>query len=80
MLLSIIQLKTWIRLITRNFFNKGEYDKDPESAVKAEQVRALDLMARKAYFSSRRQVETGSYLLLAVPVIFVLWPEVDGGK
>ena len=27
-------------------------------------IRALDLMARKAYFSTRWQIETGSYLLL----------------
>jgi outer membrane protein assembly factor BamB len=32
----------------------------------------MDLMARKAYFSSRWQVETGSYLLLAGAVIFLL--------
>ena len=32
----------------------------------------MDLMARKAYFSSRWQVETGSYLLLAGAAIFIL--------
>jgi hypothetical protein len=29
-------------------------------------------MARKAYFSSRWQVETGSYLLLAGVIIFII--------
>ena len=51
---------------------KEQFDKDPANAAKAEQVRAMDLMARKAYFSSRWQVETGSYLLLAGALIFIL--------
>ena len=50
---------------------KEQYDKDPANAALAAQVRAMDLMARKAYFSSRWQVETGSYLLLAGAVIFI---------
>jgi outer membrane protein assembly factor BamB len=51
---------------------KEQYDKDPAEGVKAEQIRAMDLMARKAYFSSRWQVETGSYLLIAGIIVFVL--------
>jgi outer membrane protein assembly factor BamB len=51
---------------------KEQYDKDPANATKAAEVRAMDLMARKAYFSSRWQVETGSYLLVAGAVIFIL--------
>jgi len=51
---------------------KEQYDKDPAEGVKAEQIRAMDLMARKAYFTSRWQVETGSYLLLAGIIVFVL--------
>jgi outer membrane protein assembly factor BamB len=51
---------------------KEQFDREPENRNKAEQVRAIDLMARKAYFSSRWQVETGSYLLLAGALIFVL--------
>ena len=50
---------------------KEQYDKDPANSALAAQVRAMDLMARKAYFSSRWQVETGSYLLLAGAVIFI---------
>ena len=73
MLLSIIQLKTIDPLDNPAIVTiKEEFDKDPENVLKAEQVRALDLVARKAYFSSRRQVETGSYLLLAGALIFVL--------
>jgi outer membrane protein assembly factor BamB len=51
---------------------KEQFDKDQGNSSKAAQVRAMDLMARKAYFSSRWQVETGSYLMLAGAIIFVL--------
>lgn len=51
---------------------KEQFDRDPGGGEKAEQIRAMDLMARKAYFSSRWQVETGSYLLLAGIIIFVI--------
>ena len=72
MIFSLIQLKTINPLDNPVLVSvKEQYDKDPANAAKAEQVRAIDLMARKAYFSSRWQVETGSYLLLAGAVIFI---------
>ena len=72
MIFSLVQLKTINPLDSPALLTiKDQYDKDPENAEKAEQVRAMDLMARKAYFSTRRQVETGSYLLLAGAIIFV---------
>lgn len=81
MLLSIIQLKTMDPLDNTAIVSiKEEFDKDPDNTVKAEQVRALDLMARKAYFSSRRQVETGSYLLLAGALVFVLCQRLIAGS
>jgi outer membrane protein assembly factor BamB len=81
MLLSIIQLKTIDPLDNPVIVSiKEEFDKDPENALKAEQVRALDLVARKAYFSSRRQVETGSYLLLAGALIFILCQRIITGN
>ncbi len=80
MLLSLLQLKTMDPLDNPAILSiKEEYDKDPENRVKAEQVRALDLIARKAYFSSRRQVETGSYLLLAGAAIFILFQRLIAG-
>ncbi len=73
MILSLIQLKTIKPLDSPALLSiKEQYDKDPSNAALAAQVRAMDLMARKAYFSSRWQVETGSYLLLAGAVIFIL--------
>ncbi|NSW94497.1 MAG: PQQ-binding-like beta-propeller repeat protein [Bacteroidales bacterium] len=73
MLFSVIQLKT-IDPLDNKALNaiKEQYDRDPDNALIAEQVRSLDLMARKAYFASRRQVETGAYLLVAGAVVFLL--------
>jgi len=48
------------------------YDKDPNNEDIKEQIRALDLMARKAFFSTRWQIETGTYLLLAGALIFII--------
>ena len=73
MIFSLVQLKTINPLDNPVLLSvKDQYDKDPANASKAEQVRAMDLMARKAYFSSRWQVETGAYLLLAGAIVFVL--------
>ena len=57
-----------------------QFDSNPDSRDKAEQVRAMDLMARKAYFSSRWQVETGSYLMLAGAVLFVFLQRLVAGN
>lgn len=60
---------------------KEQFDKDPDNTNIAEQVRAMDLMARKAYFATRRGVETGSYLLLAGAIIFILCQRlIDSGE
>jgi outer membrane protein assembly factor BamB len=73
MLFSLIQLKIINPLDSPVLLSvKEQFDKDPANAFKAEQVRAMDLMARKAYFSSRWQVEAGSYLLIAGAFIFIL--------
>ena len=47
--------------------------------LKAE-IRAFDLMARKAYFSSRWEVETGSYLLLAGAIVFIFCQRLLAGN
>ena len=73
MIFSLVQLKIVNPLDNPVLLSvKEQYDKDPSNAPKAEQVRAMDLMARKAYFSSRWQVETGSYLLIAGVIIFIM--------
>jgi outer membrane protein assembly factor BamB len=72
MIFSLVQLKTINPLDNPVMISvKDQFDKDPANSAKAAQVRAMDLMARKAYFSSRWQVEAGSYLLLAGAIIFI---------
>lgn len=81
MLFTYFQLKTMDPLENQALVSlKDEYDRDPENEVRAEQIRALDLMARKAYFSTRRQVETGSYLLLAGAIVFILCQRLIAGN
>ena len=81
MIFSLIQLKTINPLDNAPIQSvKEQFDRDPENRDKAELVRAMDLMARKAYFSSRWQVETGSYLLLAGAILFVLLQRLVAGS
>lgn len=55
MLFSLIQLKTIDPLDNPVLLDLQEqYNSNPDNADLAEQIRAIDLMARKAYFSSRR--------------------------
>ena len=81
MLFSYFQLKTMDPLENKTLVSlKDDYDRNPDDAVKAEQIQALDLMARKAYFSSRQQVQTGSYLLLAGAIVFILCQRLLAGN
>src|SRR5664279_6636888 len=81
MIFSLVQLKTVNPLDNPVLLSvKEQYDKDPSDAAKSEQVRAMDLMARKAYFSSRWQVEAGSYLLIAGVVIFIICQRMIAGS
>jgi len=80
MIFSLVQLRIMnpldnpaISMVTEQF------DRDPDNMDKAEMVRALDLMARKAYFSSRWQIETGSYLLLIGALVFVVFQRLVAG-
>jgi outer membrane protein assembly factor BamB len=81
MILSLVQLKTINPLDNPTILSiKEQFDRDPENKGMAEQVRAIDLMARKAYYSSRWQVETGSYLLLAGALVFVFLQRIIAGS
>ncbi len=81
MILGFIQLKVVKPLDSPSLaLIKEQYDKDPSEKNIAEEVRAMDLMARRAYFSSRWQVQTGSYLLIAGAVIFVLTRRLIAGS
>ena len=45
---------------------------NPEDSQLREQIRTVDLLARKAYFTNQWQVRTGGYLLLLAIAIFVI--------
>ena len=45
---------------------------DPNNAQLKEEIRAFDLMARKAYFTSQWQIKTGGWLLLIGAVVLVI--------
>ncbi len=45
---------------------------DPNNDALRNEIRKYDLMVRKAYFNSRWQVKTGSYLLLFAGIIFII--------
>ncbi|MFO7573711.1 MAG: PQQ-binding-like beta-propeller repeat protein [Bacteroidales bacterium] len=51
---------------------KEQFDRDPENSDLQEQIRSLDLIARKAFFTATWQVRAGSYLLLASAIVFIL--------
>lgn len=81
MIFSLIQLKRINPLDNPALLLvKSQYDADPANAAAAEQVRTMDLMARKAYFSSRWQVEAGSYLLIAGALVFMICQRLIAGN
>ncbi len=81
MILGFIQLKLVKPLDSPSLaLIKEQYDRDPTDKNIADEVRAMDLMARRAYFSSRWQVETGSYLLIAGAMIFVFTRRLIAGS
>jgi len=49
-----------------------QLQQNPENSDLIEQIRALDLLARKAYFTHRWQIRTGSYLLFAFVLVCLL--------
>ncbi|MCF8371854.1 MAG: PQQ-binding-like beta-propeller repeat protein [Bacteroidales bacterium] len=49
-----------------------QFANDPGNQDLQQEIRSLDLLARKAYFSSRWQIKTGSYLLIIASILFVL--------
>lgn len=81
MIFSYFQLKTINPLDSPVLAElKEQYDKDPANRIKAEQIRAIDLMARKAYFSTRRQIEVGALLLVIGAAAFILAQRLISGN
>ena len=73
MILGYIQIKTIKPLENPSLTNLKEmYDSDPNNEDLKEQVRALDLMSRRAFFATQWQIKTGTYLLIMGTLLFVL--------
>ncbi len=49
-----------------------DYREDPDNETLKEQIRALDMLARKAYFTNQWQIRTGGFLLFAFTVTFLV--------
>ena len=47
-----------------------QFQADPESEVLKKEIRSLDLMARKAFFTTNWQIKTGAFLLLLGGIAF----------
>lgn len=45
---------------------------EPNSEILKEEIRSFDLLARKAYFTSRWQIKTGTYLLLIGGIVLAI--------
>ncbi len=50
----------------------NKLDESPQDQEIRDEIRALDLLARRAYFTRRWQIRTGSYMLLVSVLVFVI--------
>lgn len=78
-ILSILMIANYIQTKSVDPLNSPaisrlmtKLQENPEDTALREQIRALDLLARKAYFTHRWQVRTGSYLLCAFVLLCLL--------
>src|SRR5512145_2399455 len=47
-------------------------NENPADSVLRTQIRTLDLLSRKAYFTSQWQIRTGGYMLLAAVALMII--------
>jgi outer membrane protein assembly factor BamB len=70
LIINFIQLKSTDPLESKSLKNLlSQYDDDSKNEELKEEIRSLDLLARKAFFTKEWQLKTGSYLLLAFVAI-----------
>jgi outer membrane protein assembly factor BamB len=79
LILSILMIANYIQTQSIEPLNSQalkqlmlQLQKEPDNTALKEQVRALDLLARKAYFSNQWQIRTGSFLVFSAIIILVL--------
>ena len=78
LMVSVLEIANYIQLKAVDPLNspalQGLLEKlsgNPEDQKLKDEIRALDLLARRAYFTRRWQVRTGAYILLASALTFV---------
>ncbi len=79
LLLIVLILVTYLQLKKTDPLNtpalahlQQQFQRDPANEALKQEIRALDLLARKAYFTSRWQVRTGGYLLAASLLLVIV--------
>jgi outer membrane protein assembly factor BamB len=79
LILSILMIANYIQTTSIEPLNNQalnqlmlQLQKDPDNQALKEQIRALDLLARKAYFTNKWQIRTGGFLLFTSIIIMLL--------
>lgn len=78
-ILSVLMIANYLQTKSNDPLNSqvitqliSKLQDNPEDSVLKEQIRALDLLARKAYFTYQWQIRTGGYLLFAFVLVLLL--------
>lgn len=78
-ILSVLMIANYLQTKSNDPLNSqvitqliSKLQDNPEDSVLKEQIRALDLLARKAYFTYQWQIRTGGYLLFAFVLLLLL--------
>lgn len=78
-ILSVLMIANYLQTKSNDPLNSevitqliAKLQDNPEDTVLKEQIRALDLLARKAYFTYQWQIRTGGYLLFAFVLLLLL--------
>jgi len=78
-ILSVLMIANYLQTKSNDPLNSqvitqliAQLQDNPEDAALKEQIRALDLLARKAYFTYQWQIRTGGYLLFAFVLLLLL--------
>lgn len=50
---------------------RQQLDQEPDNTALQEQIRELDLLSRKVYFTGRHQIETGTWILLFASLVLI---------
>jgi len=79
LILSILMIANYIQTTSIEPLNNQalnqlmlQLQKDPDNQALKEQIRALDLLARKAYFTNQWQIRTGGFILFTAIIILLL--------